>query len=133
MVMTTRPSEVTLRASSTFNASQNIDFTCRARGVLVILKAGTGSGTSPTIDAKLQVKDPVSAAYVDMLNGGMAQIATNDQTRTLLVYPGQVETTTGNDRRTSGLLTKNMRLVLTIGGSATPAYTATTVSAVFRS
>lgn len=91
-----------------------------ARGVMLVLDVTAASGTTPTLDVKLQYKDPVSGKYVDIPGAAFAQ-KTGTGTDSLLVYPGVAETA---NREVSTHLGKSWRAVATIGGT-TPSFTFT--------
>jgi len=88
------------------------------RGVTLYLDITAASGTTPTLDIKLQTKDPVSDGYVDMPGAAFAQ-KTGAGSDTLTVYPGVGETA---NRSVSDVLPEDWRIVSTIGGT-TPSFT----------
>lgn len=113
---------VTIRASSGLTATANgADITTPgpAKGVLLTLDITAVSGTSPTLDVKLQTKDPVSGKYVDMANTAAFAQKSATGTDTLIVYPGVTATA---NRSVSMALPKTWRLVYTVGGT-TPSFT----------
>ena len=89
------------------------------RGVILTLDITAKSGTTPTLDVKVQTKDPASGNYVDLAGAAFAQ--KNDTfTGTLTIYPG---VTVAGNVAISELLGRTWRTVSTIGGSATPTFT----------
>lgn len=91
------------------------------RGVTLVVMADTKTGTSPTLDLKVQGKDPVSGEYYDIHGAAFAQITDNlTAARYLTVYPGVAET---SGQTVSDVLPKTWRVVSTIGGTSTPGYT----------
>lgn len=102
-------------------ASLNVDFafdTTKYRGMILVFDCSARSGTNPTLDIKLQFKDPISGNFVDMTGASFAQ-KTATGTDTLTVYPTLAETA---NRRVSGFPAPDMRLVTAIGGTATPTF-----------
>ena len=98
------------------------------RGVQLVLDYTAESGTSPTLDVKVQVKDPVSGNYVDLAGAAFAQqnaVGTN----MLTIYPGIAET--ANVTVSDGLA-KTWRIVGTVGGSDTPTVTASVGATMLR-
>jgi hypothetical protein len=90
----------------------------RHRGIRLWLDITAVSGTTPTLDVKLQGKDRISGVYVDIPSAAFAQKTANGSDD-LLVYPGVAETA---NRSVSDVLPKTFRVVATIGGT-TPSFT----------
>ena len=113
--------DVTIFSSAARTATANSDdnFSHGSRGLWVVLDITAASGTSPTLDVKLQRKDPLSGSYVD-LPGGVCAQKTGTGTAWLTVYPGIAETTNGS---TSDVISEVFRAVGTIGGTDTPTFT----------
>lgn len=88
------------------------------RGVHLVLDITAASGTSPTLDVKLQRKDATSGEWVDLEGGAFAQ-KTAAGTDDLVIYPGVAETA---NRSVSDVLTYRWRAVATLGGT-TPSFT----------
>lgn len=88
------------------------------RGVIWTMDITAVTGTTPTLDVKAQLKDPLSGKYVDIPSTAFAQ-KTATGTDTLCIYPGI--TTTAN-RQVSNVLPRTYRLVYTISGT-TPSFT----------
>lgn len=104
---------------SVLTASANsADFKSSAGGGRFFLNLSNVSGTSPTITVKIQVKDPLSGNYVDLLNGAFAQQTGNGQWE-LTVYPGVAAVA---NQAVSYVLSGTFRAVATIGGT-TPSFT----------
>jgi hypothetical protein len=91
----------------------------RAVGVHLVLDITAVSGTNPTLDVKLQRYDPASAKWVDLTSAAWAQ-KTGTGTSDLTVYPGIAETA---NLSVSDVMTEELRIVWTIGGTATPTFT----------
>ena len=106
------------RTATTTN-SDDIDNDPQQKGVKLFLDITAVSGTSPTLDIKLQVKDPLSAKYEDMPGAAFAQKTSTGQ-GVLTIYPGIAETA---DVSVSDVLGSTWRIVATIGGTATPTFT----------
>lgn len=118
--------EITVQASAAITATTtNIDSgdlsigTAHYKGLQLYMDITAKSGTSPTLDVKLQVKDPVSAKFIDMTSVNFAQ-KTDTFTGYLSVYPGVAETANVSINDT---LPKTWRIVCTIGGTDTPTFT----------
>lgn len=88
-----------------------------SKGAKFFLNISAVSGTSPTCVVKIQEKDPISRSWVDV-NGAAFASKTTVNADTLEVYPG---VTAVANRRVSGVLSKTVRAVATIGGT-TPSF-----------
>ena len=112
--------ELTVLASAARTATANSsDMENRAaRGVRLFLNVSAVSGTTPTLDVKVQVKDPISDTYIDLPNAAFAQKTTTGSDE-LTIYPG---VTTAANRAVSTALSQKWRVVATIGGT-TPSFT----------
>ena len=106
------------RTATTTNSSDQ-DNDPQQKGVRLFLDITAASGTSPTLDIKLQVKDPLSAKYEDMAGAAFAQKTGTGQD-ILTIYPGMAETA---DESVSDILGSTWRVVATIGGTDTPTFT----------
>lgn len=110
------------RTTTTNSSDQTLDTAddpASVPGAIVLfLDVSVVSGTSPTLDIKVQMKDPISGNYVDMPSAAFAQ-KTAVGTDTLTIYPGAL---TIANRQVNAILPKTWRLVATIGG-ATPSFT----------
>lgn len=89
-----------------------------ARGVRLFLAVTAASGTTPTLDVKVQVKDPINDTYIDLPGSAFAQ-KTTTATDELTIYPG---VTVAANRAVSQPLSQKWRVVATIGGT-TPSFT----------
>ena len=92
-----------------------------SRGVHISLDINTVSGTTPTLNVKVQRKDPISSNYVDLPGGAFGErtAAHADATFGLTIYPGIAET---SDVSVSDVLGDDWRVVATIGGTSTPTF-----------
>jgi len=88
-------------------------------GVKLYLEIDTVTGTSPTLDVKVQTKDPVSGEYHDLTGATFAQktAAGRDE---LVIYPGKDEVA---NRAVNDALPRTWKVVATIGGTDTPTFT----------
>jgi hypothetical protein len=96
-----------------------------ARGVRLFLDVSAQSGTTPTLDVKVQVKDSVSGLYVDLPGAAFAQNIGTVQTKILDIYPGLAAAT---GAAVNEMLSRTWRVVATIGG-VTPSFTFSVSSA----
>lgn len=96
------------------------------RGAIFFLDISAVAGT-PTLDLKIQYKDPISGNYVDVPGGAFAQ-KTGTGTDTLLIYPGIVETA---NREVSSAISEQWRAVATIAGT-TPSFTFSLAAEMLR-
>lgn len=90
------------------------------KGFHAVLNISSASGTSPTLDVKVQRFDAISSQWVDLPGGALAQ-KTATGTDDLTIYPGIAET---NNRSVSDVIGEEVRFVWTIGGT-TPSFTFT--------
>ncbi len=90
-----------------------------ARGVRIFSVVSAKSGTSPTLTAKVQVRDPATGDAVDLHGSAFAQF-TDTGSKDLTIYPGIAETANGS---VSDHIGRDWRLYYTVGGSATPTLT----------
>lgn len=88
------------------------------KGAWLVLDVTAASGTTPTLDVKLQRYDSVSSSWVDVPGAAFAQQTTTG-TNELTVYPGVGETA---NVAVSDHLGSYYRAVATIGGT-TPSFT----------
>ncbi len=89
------------------------------RGIELYLDITAVSGTSPTLDIKLQGKDETSGKYFDVPGAAFAQKTGTGQA-TLTIYPGIAESANVS---VSDILAGMFRFVATIGGTDTPTFT----------
>ena len=111
---------VSVFASSARTATENSSdqINDNARGVRLFLDITAASGSSPTLDVKVQTKDPVSDSYVDLTGAAFAQ-QNSTATLDLVIYPGIGET---SNRAGSDVLSSVWRVGATYGGSS-PSFT----------
>lgn len=88
------------------------------KGLHLVLDITAASGTSPTLDVKLQRQDPLSEKWVDLPSAAFAQ-KTGTGTDDLTIYPGIAETA---NRSVSDVLSGRWRAVATIAGTS-PSFT----------
>lgn len=117
----TRNTSRTVLASAARNPSGNSaeQENIVSRGVKLHLDITSVTGTAPTLDVKLQAKDPVSGSWVDIAGAAFAQ-KTATGIDTLTVYPGIL---VAANVSISDVLPKEWRAAYTIGGTATPTFT----------
>lgn len=94
-------------------------WTLEYRGIRLYLDITAASGTSPTLDLKVQTHDPVSDKWFDMPGATFVQKTTTG-TDDLTLYPGIAETANETVSDTVG---PKFRVHGTIGGSDTPTFT----------
>lgn len=87
-------------------------------GIHIVLDITAASGTSPTLDVKVQRFDPASQKWVDLPGGAFAQ-KTTAGTDDLIIYPGVAETA---NRSVSDAIAETYKVVWTIAGT-TPSFT----------
>lgn len=112
--------EATIIASAaqtaTFNSSAFTNH--NHKGVTLIVNTTAFSGTLPTLVVKMQMKDPVSASWVDVPGMVTGEISGTGQT-VITMYPGL---TVSANSKIDYPLPRTCRLVCTIGGT-TPSFT----------
>ena len=89
------------------------------RGVRIYVDVSAVSGTSPTLDYKVQTKDPSTGDWIDMPGAVFTQF-TAAASQELVIYPGIAETANVS---VSDVLPRDWRLHGTIGGTDTPTVT----------
>jgi hypothetical protein len=99
-----------------------------ARGVRVWQKVTAASGTTPTLDTKIQTRDPETGDGLDLPGANFAQQTGSGAVLDLVVYPGVAETA---NRSVSDVLSREWRIVSTIGGT-TPSFTFTLAAEYIR-
>lgn len=114
--------EITLHASAAETATGGVAFRndTGAKGIHLVLDVTAVSGTTPTLDVKLQRFDAASGKYVDLASAAFAQ-KTATGTSDLTIYPGIAETANVS---VSDVLSENLKIVWTLGGT-TPSFTFT--------
>lgn len=112
--------EITLLASAARTATANTadQTNYNHRGAVFTLDVTVVSGTTPTLDVKIQALDTLSGKYADIPGAAFAQ-KTAANTSQLVVYPGVAETANVS---VSDVLPRKFRAVCTIAGS-TPSFT----------
>jgi len=118
--MSSPSSDIVLFSSAARTATANGADTKNdyAKGVVLFLDITAASGTSPTLAVKLQSKDDLSGAYVDVPGVSFAT-KTGTGSSSLTLYPGIAETA---NISVSGILSRDFRAVATIGGTS-PSFT----------
>lgn len=85
------------------------------RGIHLTLQATGKTGSSPTLDVKLQAKDNVSGNYYDIHGAAFAQVTDNQTAPVYLsVYPGIAET---SNQTVSDIIPKTVRVYHTVSGT----------------
>lgn len=107
-------------AARTATANSSDQENLGAKGIWLSLNISAASGTSPTLDVKVQRKCPLSDTYYDVVGGAFAQKTTTGSDD-LLIYPG---ITAAANRAVSSAIASRWRVVATIGGT-TPSFTFT--------
>jgi len=97
------------------------------RGVWLYLNVTAGSGTTPTLDVKLQRQEPAGDAWLDIAGAVFVQ-ATGTTTDQLTVYPTMTAAANDVVREHIG---GAFRAVATIGGT-TPSFTFTLAGYLLR-
>lgn len=87
------------------------------RGATFYLDVSAKSGTTPTLDVKIQQKDPLTGAWTDLTGAAFAQ-KTDVGADALTIYPGIAVTA---NKAVSNVLPGIVRAVLTVGGT-TPTF-----------
>lgn len=116
------PTQIAYFTSEARTSSEDGDLAMnhRGKGVSLHLEITAASGSSPTLDIKLQGYDELGAGYFDIPGAVFAQ-ATGTGTDELVLYPGVAET---SNVSVSDILPRVSRAVATIGGSS-PSFTFT--------
>ena len=113
--------ESTVQASvaqtATYNGADQI-IPPTVRGVRIFLDITAVSGTIPTLDIKVQMKDKESGKYFDLTGATFAQKTTTGQDE-LIIYPSITEVA---NRAVDEVIPKTWRVVGTITGT-TPSFT----------
>lgn len=102
--------------TATFN-SEDISDNANSGGIF-FLNITAASGTTPTLDVKLQMKSVISGIYIDIPGAAFAQKVTTG-TDYLVVQPNIAAVA---NKAVSQVLSPTFRLVATIGGT-TPSFT----------
>lgn len=125
MAITVNQIENDVVASQTVTVTTNLsDFSDNsATGAIFMLNITAASGTTPTLDLKLQAKSAKQGIYIDIPGASFAQ-KTAAGTDMLVVAPG---VTVSANKAVAMVLPVTMRWVATIGGT-TPSFTFSIVS-----
>lgn len=114
--------------ASTTNTDSGSPFThgpqnlAQFKGVRLFLDISAASGTTPTLDAKVQVQDPATGEWADLPGASWAQQTTTTAAPLpLTIYPGVAETA---NESVNDLVGEKLRVHVTIGGT-TPSFTYT--------
>ena len=114
---------VTIRSSSALSAAGATDPVAShgARGIIIYMEVTAVSGTSPTLDCKVQGYDALGDVWHDITGAVFAQKtgAGNDY---LTIYPGIGETA---NEAVSDVIPALIRVHSTLGGSSSPTVTFT--------
>lgn len=105
-------------AARTANGDSGPQENSWARGARFTLDISAASGTTPTLDLKIQYFDETSSQWLD-LNGASFVQKSATGTDDLLVYPGIAETA---NRAVSTVLPGQWRVAWTVGGTG-PSFT----------
>ena len=92
-----------------------------ARGIIIYMEITAVSGTSPTLDSKVQAYDALGDVWHDITGAVFAQ-KSGTGSDYLTIYPGIGETT---NEAVSDVVPALIRVHNTIGGSSTPTVTFT--------
>ena len=114
------PQPVTIFASAARTTTTNgsdVD-AHQYRGIILYLNISAASGTTPTLDIKVQEKDPLTGNYLDIQNASFAQKTTTG-TDYIALHPSLTQV---SNRNINAYLVRTFRVVATIGGT-TPSFT----------
>ena len=114
---------VTIRSSSALGATAATTRVSShgARGIIIYMEVTAVSGTSPTLDSKVQGYDALGDVWHDITGAVYAQ-KTGTGSDYLTIYPGIGET---SNEAVSDVIPQHIRVYNTIGGSSTPTVTFT--------
>ena len=114
---------VTIRSSSALGATAATTPVAShgARGIIIYMEITAVSGTSPTLDSKVQAYDALGDVWHDITGAAFAQ-KSGTGSDYLTIYPGIGETT---NEAVSDVVPALIRVHNTIGGSSTPTVTFT--------
>jgi len=114
---------VTIRSSSALGATAATTPVAShgARGIIIYMEITAVSGTSPTLDSKVQAYDTLGDVWHDITGAAFAQ-KSGTGSDYLTIYPGIGETT---NEAVSDVVPALIRVYNTIGGSSTPTVTFT--------
>ena len=114
---------VTIRSSAALGATAATTPVAShgARGIIIYMEITAVSGTSPTLDSKVQAYDALGDVWHDITGAAFAQ-KSGTGSDYLTIYPGIGETT---NEAVSDVVPALIRVHNTIGGSSTPTVTFT--------
>jgi len=112
--MSNKPVTVLASAARTATTNSDDQQNLDAHGARFYLNITAVSGSSPTLDVKVQAKDPVAGGYFDIPSAAFAQ-KTSTGSDDLTVYPGIAET---SNETVSDVIPRDWRVVATLGGSS---------------
>lgn len=97
--------------TATTNSADQTNY--NGRGVTVFLNVTANPGGAETLSLKIQAKDPVSSAYIDVADAGVLFTAANGL-KALTLYPGTLAADlVSGDVGKSGVLPRTWRAVVT--------------------
>jgi hypothetical protein len=108
-------------AAHTATTNSADQFNQFGKGGILLLNVTAVSGTTPTLDCKVQLRDHASATYIDLPNAAFAQKTTASGMDSLIIYPGA---TVAANRSVSSVLGTFWRAACAIAGT-TPSFTFT--------
>lgn len=103
--------------AATFNSS-DFEMPTGGVGLILFLNISAATGTTPTLDVKVQGKDSISGNYVDVPGAAFAQ-KTGTGTSALVIHPA---ITASTNVAIAQVVPKTFRVVSTLGGT-TPNFT----------
>ena len=114
---------VTIRSSSALGATGATERVSShgARCIIIYMEVTAVSGSSPTLDCKVQGYDALGDVWHDITGAAFAQ-KTGTGSDYLTIYPGIGETA---NEAVSDVIPQHIRVHSTLGGSSTPTVTFT--------
>ena len=114
---------VTIRSSSALGATGATERVSShgARGIIIYMEVTAVSGSSPTLDCKVQGYAALGDVWHDITGAAFAQ-KTGTGSDYLTIYPGIGETA---NEAVSDVIPQHIRVHSTLGGSSTPTVTFT--------
>ena len=107
--------EITILASAARTASVTVSLENRTgRGLAMWVNVTAASGTTPTLNIKLQGVCPVSGVAFDIPGAALAEITDDTGDQDFVLYPGVAET---NNVSVSDVLPRTFNVVSTIAGT----------------
>jgi len=108
----------------TGNGATQVNY--NASGAYILINMGVVTGTTPTLDAKVQVSMDTGTTWVDLPGAAFVQF-TATGTKMLAIYPG---VTVAANTAVSAPLPRTWRIVWTVGGT-TPSFTITNIQVAY--